>query len=281
MSPMRNKILSPTFVHIQVGRDLKDFGVHKDIICHYSPYFKAAFNSGFQETITGVLKLPETEPEVFELFYHWLYNQELYIPDWSPTKSSTDVDDTMGLEEDHSECAYCTTVIDDWTMVDDEENDSNYDSDVKSSATGIFDHDDNCPRDLFYRNQLKLLSMLYVFADMTLIPALQNLCIESFYATTDLNLRVPVELIEYIWMNTTEGSQLRKIMIDMMVWEHAPSNYFFAGDAIPALVKDEILYTMRHHLRRATIKKKRALDIPLDNIENYHVKVEEVDEKST
>ncbi|KAF7858873.1 hypothetical protein EAF04_008915 [Stromatinia cepivora] len=64
-------------VHIMVGKDLQDFGVHKSLICHYSPYFKAAFTSGFEETNTGIMKLLDVDLGVFELFFHWLYTQRI------------------------------------------------------------------------------------------------------------------------------------------------------------------------------------------------------------
>ncbi|CAD6449301.1 77df6434-a89c-49e6-a664-b6a9ae784c83 [Sclerotinia trifoliorum] len=64
-------------VHIKVGKDLQDFGVHKSLICHYSPYFKAAFTSGFEETSTGIMKLGDVDLDVFELFFYWLYTQRL------------------------------------------------------------------------------------------------------------------------------------------------------------------------------------------------------------
>jgi BTB/POZ domain len=62
-------------VHIKVGAEEQDFCIHKDLIYHYSPYFKAAFNTGLQEAKTGIMKLPETDIEVFELFQGWLYTQ--------------------------------------------------------------------------------------------------------------------------------------------------------------------------------------------------------------
>jgi hypothetical protein len=69
--------LGRTIVHIKVGEALQDFGVHRDFICHHSVYFKATFNSGFEETQTGTMKFPETNVHVFELFYNWLYTQKL------------------------------------------------------------------------------------------------------------------------------------------------------------------------------------------------------------
>jgi len=72
------RALSSEIVHIKVGVLLQDFGVHKALICHSSPYFKAAFNSGFEETKTGIMKLPDAEPGVFELFSRWLYTESLW-----------------------------------------------------------------------------------------------------------------------------------------------------------------------------------------------------------
>ncbi|KAF7891408.1 uncharacterized protein EAF02_001733 [Botrytis sinoallii] len=71
-----NKLLSYAMIHIHVGNNLKDFGVHKYLACHHSPYFKAALYSGLEEITTGIIKFPEVKVEVFELFYHWLYSQD-------------------------------------------------------------------------------------------------------------------------------------------------------------------------------------------------------------
>ncbi|TEY71603.1 hypothetical protein BOTCAL_0090g00090 [Botryotinia calthae] len=68
-------------VHAKVGKDLQDFGVHKSLICHCSPFFNAAFTSGFEETTTGIIKLVDVEVEVFELFFVWLYTQQIGEPE--------------------------------------------------------------------------------------------------------------------------------------------------------------------------------------------------------
>ncbi|KAH6713945.1 hypothetical protein BKA61DRAFT_656502 [Leptodontidium sp. MPI-SDFR-AT-0119] len=84
-------------VHIKVGKELKDFGVHKDLICYHSPYFKAAFNSGFEEAKTGIMKLPETNTKVFELFVHWLYTQVLWSKDDDKEEKRTALETMMDL----------------------------------------------------------------------------------------------------------------------------------------------------------------------------------------
>lgn len=61
--------------------DLQDFGVHKVLICTMSPFFNAAFNSGFEEAKTGIMKLEHTDSKVFEVFYTWLYTKTLCCDD--------------------------------------------------------------------------------------------------------------------------------------------------------------------------------------------------------
>ncbi|KAF7889398.1 uncharacterized protein EAF01_010891 [Botrytis porri] len=75
------KSIGREVVHAKVGKDLQDFGVHKSLICHCSPFFKAAFNSGFEETITGIIKLADVDVGVFELFFRWLYTQQIGEPE--------------------------------------------------------------------------------------------------------------------------------------------------------------------------------------------------------
>lgn len=60
---------------ILVGAEKKSYHVHKDIICCYSEYFRAAYNGRWKEAKEGVT-LEDVEVEVFNLFVHWLYTQE-------------------------------------------------------------------------------------------------------------------------------------------------------------------------------------------------------------
>ncbi|TGO34210.1 hypothetical protein BHYA_0207g00080 [Botrytis hyacinthi] len=74
------KYIGREVVHVKVGKDLQDFGIHKSLICYCSPFFKAAFTSGFEETTTGIIKLADVDVEVFELFFRWLYTQQIGEP---------------------------------------------------------------------------------------------------------------------------------------------------------------------------------------------------------
>jgi hypothetical protein len=59
------------------------FLIHKNFICHYSPYFDAAFNGNFVEGETQTLDLEDTHPEVFGVFVQWLYTQQIIEPEES------------------------------------------------------------------------------------------------------------------------------------------------------------------------------------------------------
>ena len=74
---------------MKVGKDAKDFGLHKGLLCNSSQYFRAAFEGSFKEAEEQVLLLPEDDVEVFQLFQFWLYYRKLLdtgetIEDLSP-----------------------------------------------------------------------------------------------------------------------------------------------------------------------------------------------------
>ena len=58
-----------------MGEDKKEFAVHKELISHYSPFFKSACKDFWKESQTGVIKLPADRAEVFKVFANWLYSQ--------------------------------------------------------------------------------------------------------------------------------------------------------------------------------------------------------------
>ncbi|TVY34944.1 hypothetical protein LSUB1_G007432 [Lachnellula subtilissima] len=61
------------------GEKEEKFIVHKQFACHYSPLFKAAFESGFIEGQTQTYKLDDVEPKFVQVLLHWLYTQKLDI----------------------------------------------------------------------------------------------------------------------------------------------------------------------------------------------------------
>lgn len=62
-------------VTIEVGPEKKAFIIHKDLLCFYSDYFRAAFNGSFKEAIDGKLSLPNEKAELFDIVNYFVYTK--------------------------------------------------------------------------------------------------------------------------------------------------------------------------------------------------------------
>ncbi|KAL8800501.1 MAG: hypothetical protein Q9182_005137 [Xanthomendoza sp. 2 TL-2023] len=67
------ELLIDQIVILVVGRDLKPYHVHRDLICDRSAHFRAALEGQFHEAQTGRLELRDDEEATIELFIRWLY----------------------------------------------------------------------------------------------------------------------------------------------------------------------------------------------------------------
>ncbi|KAE8449972.1 hypothetical protein EG329_007111 [Mollisiaceae sp. DMI_Dod_QoI] len=70
-------------VDIFVGPQQKHFKVHKKLLCKKVPYFHKMFLGGFKEAIEHTARLPDDDPDVFDLFLDWLYRGDLHPADMS------------------------------------------------------------------------------------------------------------------------------------------------------------------------------------------------------
>ncbi|TVY89195.1 Kelch-like protein, partial [Lachnellula willkommii] len=62
---------------IVVGAAEQKFIIHKDLICHHSPFFRSAFNSRFMEGETQAMTLEDVDPAMFGAVVNWLYTQKI------------------------------------------------------------------------------------------------------------------------------------------------------------------------------------------------------------
>ncbi|KAL9582618.1 MAG: hypothetical protein Q9212_003197 [Teloschistes hypoglaucus] len=79
--PPTKDLQKSSVVTIKVGIELRqrEYVIHTELLCFYSPFFKKAINSDFAEGTTGVVHLPDDEYEVFEIFQNWLYRDKLEL----------------------------------------------------------------------------------------------------------------------------------------------------------------------------------------------------------
>lgn len=74
---MTTRAFQSETVQLLVGDPAVDYSVHKDLLCHYSSYFRGAYNSSFQEAESNVFKLDSEDPGIVGKFVHWVYFQTL------------------------------------------------------------------------------------------------------------------------------------------------------------------------------------------------------------
>ena len=71
------------FVHVKVGANTQDFGIHKGLLCEASSYFKGALSHDFQEARENIVYLREDAVETFQRFQLWLYTGHILDSDES------------------------------------------------------------------------------------------------------------------------------------------------------------------------------------------------------
>lgn len=72
--------------------------MHEKLLTHQSEFFRAALTGKFKEAEEKVVRLHDTEPEVFECVVHWLYYQR--FPNKEDEESLLDI---WGKEDDDDE----------------------------------------------------------------------------------------------------------------------------------------------------------------------------------
>ena len=68
-------------IDIFVGPLQTHFRVHKKLLCTRSQYFERMFSSGFKEVIDSTIRMPEDDPDVFDMFVQWVYERRLDTAD--------------------------------------------------------------------------------------------------------------------------------------------------------------------------------------------------------
>lgn len=70
------KSSGPT-VKIIVGADKVSWTLHENVLCHFSEYYKKAFQGPFREAEEKEMVLEDDDPDVFGHFVDFIYRQGL------------------------------------------------------------------------------------------------------------------------------------------------------------------------------------------------------------
>lgn len=56
----------------------KHYNIHAGLLKHYSSFFRRGLSAGWSEATTRTFTLTEDDPNIFQLFFHWIYSGKLY-----------------------------------------------------------------------------------------------------------------------------------------------------------------------------------------------------------
>lgn len=88
-----------------------EFGVHRDLVCHYSSCFRAALTDDFQEAHAQEVTLETESTDTFKRFVTFVYTQEL-------CKSKAKILESSNCEERTDVGLNQRTIIDIWVFGD-------------------------------------------------------------------------------------------------------------------------------------------------------------------
>lgn len=74
------QVLYDGIMHLKVGPEKIDFGIHKNLLCSTSRWLKKILTAGSPEASEGVIHLPDDVLSILECFNDWLYSDSLNDP---------------------------------------------------------------------------------------------------------------------------------------------------------------------------------------------------------
>ncbi|PHH88942.1 hypothetical protein CDD83_6862 [Cordyceps sp. RAO-2017] len=95
---IRQLFLADKYSDLTIHCGGRDFKAHRAILCPQSSFFAKACDSGFKESVTGVVNLPEDDPDVLKCFLQFIYSGN-YEDGEYPTLDQPAFSATMELEE--------------------------------------------------------------------------------------------------------------------------------------------------------------------------------------
>jgi hypothetical protein len=166
---------------ILVGPEETKFVVHQALLCDKSPYFAKALTGAFEESKTGIVKLEDISPFLFNILVSWLYYGKIVY-----------------------------TVSDNGSSVESEFADFRRGDELLAGGVNA-DDTSTWPK--------LLLVELYVLADRLDIKELRTNAIDVLDDSLMHSKRTPhLSCLQYISSNTTAQSPLRRLVVDHLAY---------------------------------------------------------------
>lgn len=160
--------------------------LHENLLSATSDFFRAAFNSGFKESLEDRLSLPEDDPHAFELFVRWLYARALQGMTGAPEINAERQLFGSPSSSNNASASTSTTFLFTTTI-------------PTTTSTPPINIQD-CLH-------------LYALATKLLVEELENICIDVAARYYKAGTRRPeIRDVQYIYENTPPGSGMRRLL---------------------------------------------------------------------
>lgn len=167
---------------ILVGPEQKKFMVHQPLLCSKSQYFNKALTGSFEESKTGIVKLEDVSPVLFQIFVTWLYNGKIIY---------TTSNDNSNIDRDFASLG--------WTIR------------TPEMPTRVPEETSTWPNGV--------LAGLHILADRLDIKELRIASIDAFISCVHRQGGGFYAFeCHYIYSNTTAGSPLRTFVLDELAY---------------------------------------------------------------
>lgn len=186
--------------------DGKPFYLHKAFFTHLSPYFDAAFNSGFAESETQTLHFTETTREIFAMLVDWVYTKDL------KALATFELDDRKNLPLGVGLSTLQGRQLEEY---------------IAASQETAFEY------------TTKLID-LWFLADKVLLPGLQNAALQAIELLrffTPLQ-GVPADISRAVYDKTPKGSPIRMYLADTTLRRLHPKSEDQGEDFHPDMLAD-------------------------------------------
>ncbi|KAF5010625.1 hypothetical protein FDECE_3227 [Fusarium decemcellulare] len=233
----------------------REFKVHRAIVCTQSVFFDRALNSNFKEAASGVVDLPDDDPDVLECFLEFLYtgaysdgvNNTWGKPSAAAKMNPQEVQESLNtlpgpaqflarpVEEEDDNLFKASKVkedeVDEEYEEDDDADEELPDADgpvelsqemeeLSMEAVSMLENGEGLRRLAEMRDDMTLPLCLYVIADKYDVPALRLLARERFYRAAELVWEQAddfPDIVDEIYLCTRETDQAMREIVCRLV----------------------------------------------------------------
>ncbi|KAH8894295.1 POZ domain-containing protein [Thozetella sp. PMI_491] len=218
-SSISKLFLSDKFTDMTIRCPGREFKAHRAVVCTQSTFFDKALTGGFEESLSGVVQLPQADPTVLEKFLQFLYTgnyNDGVLPSTMPSAAAMMTPQELQValavkpgeivveEAEQDETEYDSELDDEEGENDPEEEYNEFCGD-SGKAGELNSNDEPEQRDA---RAMFLSLRVYLMADQFDVPALRLLARDRFYREAEAlyhNCNAFPDVVDELYDNTRQN----------------------------------------------------------------------------